>query len=263
MADTTDATTACNWIAIDVARYWNAVLIETAPGQRHRFKMANTVEDLDRLIEFIGGLGGRCRAGLEPTGDYHRAIAYRLLKAGIEVVSISSVAQSRYREAMFNSRDKNDPKDAAVILEMLKQGRVQVYVDPMIAGHHDLQELSKTYYQVSRARTKVQHAIINHHVTLLPGDAQVLGLHPFRMVGSVHDRVPYAGACAPTQLRGLRRSRLGTCWAQGQQAGKLEEIWQTAQRSAALPHRARELGCRDLPPDVAPVPAADGVAFAD
>ena len=78
MADTTDATTACNWIAIDVARYWNAVLIETAPGQRHRFKMANTVEDLDRLIEFIGGLGGRCRAGLEPTGDYHRAIAYRL-----------------------------------------------------------------------------------------------------------------------------------------------------------------------------------------
>jgi hypothetical protein len=35
-------------------------------------------------------------------------------------------------------------------------------VDPQIAGHHDLQELSKTYYQVSRARTKVQHSLINH-----------------------------------------------------------------------------------------------------
>ncbi len=36
----------------------------------------------------------------------------------------------------------------------------------MLAGHHDIQELSKTYYQISRARTKVQHAIINHHVPL-------------------------------------------------------------------------------------------------
>ncbi len=38
--------------------------------------------------------------------------------------------------------DKNDPKDAAVILEMLKQGRVQRFVDPMLAGHHDVQEVS-------------------------------------------------------------------------------------------------------------------------
>jgi len=99
---------------------------------------------------------------MEPTGDYHRALAYRLLSAGVEVVSISSVAQSRYREAMFNSWDKNDPKDAAVILEMLKRGNVQTYIEPIMAGHHDLQEISKTYYQVSRARTKIQHSIVNH-----------------------------------------------------------------------------------------------------
>lgn len=46
-----------------------------------------------------------------PTGDYHRPIAHRLLTAGFDVVSISSMAQSRFREAMFNSWDKNDPKD--------------------------------------------------------------------------------------------------------------------------------------------------------
>ena len=56
MADTTDATTACHWIAIDVARYWNAVLIETAAGQHHRFRMANTAEDHDRLIAYVLGL---------------------------------------------------------------------------------------------------------------------------------------------------------------------------------------------------------------
>jgi transposase len=49
------------------------------------------------------------------------------------VVSINSVAQARYREAMFNSWDKNDPKDALVILEMLRRGTYQRYVDPQIA----------------------------------------------------------------------------------------------------------------------------------
>lgn len=166
MADTNHPIAALHWVAIDVARYWNAVLVETASGQRHRFRMTNSAADMQRLTDFLLGIGGRCRVALEPTGDYHRPIANRLLRAGFEVVSISSVAQSRFREAMFNSWDKNDPKDAAVILEMLKQGRTQKYVDPMLAGHHDIQELSKTYYQISRARTKVQHAIINHHVPL-------------------------------------------------------------------------------------------------
>ncbi|AIP54815.1 transposase, IS111A/IS1328/IS1533 [Burkholderia pseudomallei] len=67
---------------------------------------------------------------------------------------------------MFNSWDKNDPKDAQVILEMLRRGTYQRYVDPQIAGHHDLQELAKTYHQVSRARTKVQHSLINHSLPL-------------------------------------------------------------------------------------------------
>lgn len=57
----------------------------------------------------------------------------------------SSVAQFQFREAMFNSLDNSDPKDAAVILKMLKQGRTQKDVYPMLAGH-DIRELSKSYY---------------------------------------------------------------------------------------------------------------------
>ena len=87
MADIANIKSELHWVAIDVARYWNAVLIETADGQRHRFKMANTAVDFDRLIAFIKGLGGNCRAAMEPTGDYHRALAYRLLSAGVEVVT--------------------------------------------------------------------------------------------------------------------------------------------------------------------------------
>ncbi|MFN3734447.1 transposase [Comamonas testosteroni] len=84
--------------------------------------MSNSAADMQRLIDFLYSLGGRCRVALEPIGDYHRSIAHRLLTAGFDVVSISSVAQSRFREAMFNSWDKIDPKDAAVFLVMLKQG---------------------------------------------------------------------------------------------------------------------------------------------
>jgi transposase len=106
---------ALHWVAIDVARYWNAVLVETASGQRHRFRMTNSAADMQRLADFLLSLGGQCRVALEPTDDYYRPFAYRRLRSCFEIVSILSVAQSRFREAMFNSWDKIESKDAAVI----------------------------------------------------------------------------------------------------------------------------------------------------
>jgi len=79
---------------------------------------------------------------------------------------VSSVAAARFREALFNSWDKNDPKDAAVILDMLKQGMVLSYYDPVAEGIHDLQEISKTYVQVTLARTRLQHSILTHYLPL-------------------------------------------------------------------------------------------------
>jgi hypothetical protein len=75
---------------------------------------------------------------------------------------ISSLAAARYRDVTFNSWDKNDSKDARVILDLLKQGRTLRYYDPMQAGIHDLQELSKTYMQVSLARTRLHHSLFTH-----------------------------------------------------------------------------------------------------
>lgn len=242
MADMNHTIAALHWVAIDVARYWNAVLVETASGQRHRFRMSNSAADMQRLTDFLLGLGGRCRVALEPTGDYHRPIAHRLLRAGFEVVSISSVAQSRFREAMFNSWDKNDPKDAAVILEMLKQGRTQRYVDPMLAGHHDIQELSKTYYQISRARTKVQHAIINHHVPLYFPEMHkywtstrnewwVKFMIEFPTPAHVrqHTCQEFIELASPVVGRRVHR------------VAKLTEIWECCADSGALPHDPRSV----------------------
>ena len=40
MAEQANVNAGRHLVAIDMARYWNAVLIEAAAGKRHRFKMA-------------------------------------------------------------------------------------------------------------------------------------------------------------------------------------------------------------------------------
>jgi len=153
-------------VAIDVAKAWNSVLMETPDGKQQRFRVANNRADHDRLISLLKSQGVSCRVALEPTGNYHRPLAHRLLNEGFDVHLVSPVAAARFREAMFNSWDKNDPKDAVVILELLKQGKVLHYHDPVAAGIHDLQEISKTYVQVTCARTRLQHSILTHHLPL-------------------------------------------------------------------------------------------------
>jgi transposase len=237
MADMTHATPVLNLVAIDIARYWNYVLVETAAGKRHRFKMENTAADFDRLISFLQSLPGPCRVGIEPTGDYHRPIAYRLLTAGFEVVGINSVAVARYRDAMFNSWDKNDPKDAAVILEMLKRQAFQRYVDPMVAGTHDLQEIAKTYYQISRARTKAQHSLINHGLPLYYPE-----MHQHWATSRNEWFVRFLMEFpTPAHVRALSQEQFVlAAWdlvgRKVNKRAKLEEIWEMAGSSAALPH---------------------------
>ncbi len=237
MADITNTTIKPHLIAIDVARRVNAVFVELATGEQRRFKMTNSAQDFDRLIQFIHATPGRWRAALEPTGDYHRPLAHRLLIAGVDVVIVSSVAQARYREAKFNSWDKNDPKDASVILEMLKHGLVMRYVDPMVAGHHDLQELSKTYFQVSRARTKVLHAIVNHHLPLYFPEMQRYW-QTTRIEWWLRFMLEFP---TPAHVRRLTiEDFIDQAWdlvgKKVEKTAKLSEIWHMAEHSAALPH---------------------------
>jgi len=96
--------------------------------------MANSSQDYDRFIIFLKGLPSLCIIGFETTGNYHRALGHRLVSEGFEFCFISSLASARYREVMFNSWDKNDPKEGAVLLELLKQEITQRYGDPLIAG---------------------------------------------------------------------------------------------------------------------------------
>jgi transposase len=113
-------------------------------------------------VPFLPALPGPVRVAFEPTGAYHRALGYRLLPEKFEVFSLSSVALARFRAARHGAWDKNDSKDAQVMLAMMKQGLVPVCYDPLQAGSQDWQELSHTCFQLTLARTRLQHSLLLH-----------------------------------------------------------------------------------------------------
>lgn len=160
-------------VAIDISKHRHEVLI-AIPGKtrRQRMTLTNTTEDFHRLIEALRSHAMPVRVGFEATGNYHRTIMYHLGAAGFELKLVSSVALARTREALHNSWDKNDPKDAQVILHMLEIGAVQVFHDPLVAGTNDIQELSKTHDIVSRAKTELWHRILTHYLPLYFPEAE-------------------------------------------------------------------------------------------
>jgi transposase len=159
-------------VAIDIAKARNDVLVQLPDGQRRRFKVANTIEDYREFASYLKRLKAPCLIGFEATGNYHRPLAYYLGQEGFALRLVSSLAVAKTREALYNSWDKNDPKDAQVILHMLKTGVSQTYCDPMTQDINEVQELSKTYYQVSLRKVKVQHSMMTHYLPLYFPEAQ-------------------------------------------------------------------------------------------
>jgi len=212
------------------------VLVEEPDGRRQRFRVANTRTDHDRLILFLKNQGRQCQVALEPTGNYHRPLAHRLLSEGFEVYLVSSVAAARFREAMFNSWDKNDPKDAVVILDMLKQGKVLRYYDPVVAGIHDLQEISKTYVQVTLARTRLQHSILTHHLPLYwPEFGRYWHSSRAGWFVSFLIRFPVPQAVRRLDCEAFIREAWPLVGRKVNKRAKLEEIYELAGETIALP----------------------------
>lgn len=157
------------WVAIDVAKDRHEALIE-APGWKNRkkFRVQNTAEEFRAFADFLHSLGSPVRIGFEPTGNYHRALAYFLHSEGFQLELISSLALARTREAMHNSWDKNDPKDAQVILHLLQAGLTQHYHDPMVHNLNDplgmVVELAHRVSDASKHNPSLQRRICSEGV---------------------------------------------------------------------------------------------------
>lgn len=167
MTDASIPQTEAVLVAIDISKTRHEALI-AVPGKtrRRRVTVLNRLDDFTRLIGALSDYGRPVRVAFEATGNYHRALAFHLSAAGFETRLVSSVALARTREALNNSWDKNDPKDAQVILHMMEIGNEQFYHDPLLSGTNDLQELSKTHDIVSRSKTELWHRVLTHYLPL-------------------------------------------------------------------------------------------------
>jgi len=161
-------------VAIDIAKSRNEVLIEFPNKKRRkRLSVLNSKIEHDLFIENLMAFELPVTVGFEATGNYHRTIAWRLLEAGFDVRLISSVGLARTREALHNGWNKNDPKDAQVILHMIKIGATQHYHNPLATNINDIQELSKTHEIVSRSKTQIWHRLLTHYLPLYFPEAEL------------------------------------------------------------------------------------------
>ncbi len=168
MTSLSSSTTQILWVAIDIAKAHNGVLVESPDGRRRHFRMATSLEDFTKLAAFLCSSGPSCRIAFEATGDYHRPLTHFLRVQGFALSLVSSIAVARTRDALFNSWDKNDPKDAQVILHLSKTGAPQVCNDSLASHYHDRREMGNTYQQVSLSKVRLHHSIGARFVAGLP-----------------------------------------------------------------------------------------------
>lgn len=152
-------------MAIDIGKYSHDIAIKWPNGKVKKLKIPNSLSGYQTMLKETAG-DYSLVAGFEATADYHRNIAYWLNQNNAHCHLVSSVASARARDMLFNSWDKNDRKDANVILYLLEHGMGKPFHDPLVNNILDIQELSNTYHQISLARTRCYHSLLNHYLTL-------------------------------------------------------------------------------------------------
>jgi transposase len=223
-------------VAIDVAKKQNAVLIQLPGGDRKKLTVTNDLMGYRELAHYLKKLKRPCKIGFEATGNYHRTLAFYLRQQGFDLELISSVAASRTREAMYNSWDKNDPKDAQVILHMLLTGLTQTYHDPLEHRINDIQELSQTYCQVSLRKTRVQHSIMTHYLPLyFPEAAKYFHSSRAEWFTSLLMTFPNPAAVLKYSREGFIKAAQAVSGRKVNKAAWLRDFYETARESISLP----------------------------
>jgi transposase len=121
-------------VGIDVAKDKHYAFFGTATGKTLLKKLIfeNSIEGFEKLLTYEEALKFRHGLdkvifGLEATGNYHKPLGEHLIKCGRNVVLVSGSAVKNNRRMMDGRWDKNDTKDAAVIGDLISQGKMQFY----------------------------------------------------------------------------------------------------------------------------------------
>ena len=121
-------------IGIDVAKDKHYAFCGTATGKTllKRLIFENTIEGFEKLLIQEDALKvkygfEKVIYGVEPTGNYHKPLGEHLIKCCRNVVLVSGAAVKNNRKIMDCRWDKHDTKDAAVIADLISQGKFLFY----------------------------------------------------------------------------------------------------------------------------------------
>ena len=124
-------------IGIDIGKEEHTAYFGTANGEAlfKRLVFENTIEGFEKLLiqedalKVIHGLS-KVIYGVEPTANYHKPLGEHLIKCCRHVVLVAGTAVNNNRKMMDGRWDKNDPKDAANIADLISQGKMLFYEYP-------------------------------------------------------------------------------------------------------------------------------------
>jgi transposase len=136
---------------IDVAKdlHWICVIDANAIVHLDR-AVANTQEDIDRLIGELGKFRDDLTVCLDIMGSIATFLEAALLAAGFQLVHVPGITVNRDRDGLGNKEAKSDPKDARVIAE---QARTRPKLRPV---EHDDETTIAVRVLVGRRRDLVE-----------------------------------------------------------------------------------------------------------
>jgi len=155
-------------VGIDMAKHKNYAFYGTATGETllKRMIFENSIEGFEKLrihedaLKVIHGLK-KVIYGLEPTANYHKPLAEHLIKCCRNVVLVAGTAVKNNRRMVDGRWDKHDTKDAAVIADLISQGKFLFYEYPSMPLR-DLRNLLSLKRRLKKQEHSQKVRIRNH-----------------------------------------------------------------------------------------------------
>ena len=154
-------------VGLDIAKEKHNAFFGTATGSA-LFKgmfFDNTLEGFRKLLAQVEALKAeyglsKVVFGLEPTANYHKPLAEYLIKCGFMVVLVSPFSTVKNRELLDGRWDKNDPKDAGNVADLVSQGKC-LYYDYPEAAIRDIRSLLSFKKRLKKEEQALQVRIRN------------------------------------------------------------------------------------------------------
>jgi transposase len=160
-------------VGIDIAKDKHVAFMGTCQGitLRRRLIITNDKQGFRQLLEEASAVQkqhglAKCIFGMEPTGNYHKPLAWWLLGYGQELVLVTGKAVKENRQLLDGRWDKNDTKDSANVADLISQGKCQFFANPdkMVTDLRDLLSLRKRLKRQEHSlRMRIRNSVLSKH----------------------------------------------------------------------------------------------------